>query len=64
MTVQALMMRRAEVLQYVGISHQTLYELMRREEFPRSVKIGPGSVRWRKDQIDKWLESRPTTGAA
>ena len=27
--------------------------------FPEPLKIGPKAIRWRADEIQKWVESRP-----
>lgn len=47
-----------EVREITGYSANHIYRKMRKGEFPRSIKIGPNSVRWRRKDIEAWLESR------
>lgn len=53
------LMTRAEVEEAVGVSRSTIYELMRRDQFPRPLKIGPRNVRWVENEVAAWLQSRP-----
>ena len=41
------------------LSPSTIYRLMREESFPEPIKIGPRAVRWRREEIEDWLASRP-----
>ena len=47
--------RKPFVLQITGLSHSTLYYLMKKGTFPKQVKIGVRAVAWRKLDIDAWL---------
>jgi len=47
--------RKPLVLQITGLSHSTLYYLMKNGTFPSQVKIGQRAVAWRKSDIDAWL---------
>ncbi len=49
--------RKPFVLQITGLSHSTLYYLMKEGRFPSQVKIGQRAVAWRKSDIDNWLNS-------
>lgn len=49
--------RLPEVLAAVGVAERTLYDLMRRGEFPRPAKIGAMSV-WVEDEIAQWQRAR------
>ena len=53
------LLRRREVESLCGIGRSTIYNRLRRGEFPRPVSIGPQSVRWRESAIMEWLDSRP-----
>lgn len=57
------LLRRPEVEARTGLSRSTLYEWMRRGEFPQSVKLGARVVAWRESSISEWLESRETRGS-
>ena len=41
------------------LSPSTIYRLMREEDFPEPIKIGPRAVRWRREEVEEWLASRP-----
>ena len=47
--------RKPFVLSITGLSHSTLYYLMKEGTFPKQVKIGARAVAWRKSDIDAWL---------
>lgn len=49
--------RLREVLPAVGVSERTLYDMMRRGEFPRPAKIGKMSM-WVEDEIEQWQLDR------
>ena len=49
--------RKPFVLQITGLSHSTLYYLMKEGKFPSQVKIGHRAVAWRKTDIEDWLRN-------
>lgn len=53
-------LRRDSVLNRTGIGRSTLYLLMAKGQFPKSIKLTPDgrSVAWREDEIDKWIQER------
>lgn len=54
------LLRRREVEARTGLSRSTLYDWMKRGEFPKPVKLGTRIVAWRETDIVAWLESRKT----
>ena len=50
---------RQEVERRVGLTRSTIYDAMRRGDFPLPLKVGPKAVRWRSSEIEAWVESRP-----
>ena len=54
------LLRCAEVVQRFGIDKTQIYRLMRAGDFPPPVRIGRRSVRWRREDLDRWVASRPT----
>ena len=48
-----------EVVAICGISRSTIYEMIRRDEFPAPVKLGARAVSERRNDIEAWLASRP-----
>ena len=57
------LLRRQEVERIVGLGRSSIYRQMQAEDFPRSVKISRGAVRWRASDIKAWMDSRPVTGS-
>ena len=52
-------LRRPAVEALIGLSRTTIYEMMKRGEFPRPIKITGKAVAWRESDISAWLASRP-----
>ncbi len=44
-----------EVAEMLGLSERTVYRLADVGKMPRPVKIG-AAVRWRKKELDTWIE--------
>ncbi len=57
------LLRRPEVEARTGLSRSTLYDWMKRGEFPVPVKLGARLVAWRESEVTAWLESRETRAA-
>lgn len=57
------LLRRPEVEARTGLSRSTLYDWMKRGEFPQPVKLGTRLVAWRERDVTEWLESRETRTA-
>lgn len=55
-------LRLPAVTQKVGLSRSTIYLMMKRNEFPRSVKLSLRAVGWLQADIDAWLEYRKNSG--
>ena len=53
--------RLPAVVTACGISRSTIYEVIRRGDFPAPVKLGARAVGWRRSDIEAWLESRPAS---
>jgi predicted DNA-binding transcriptional regulator AlpA len=49
---------KAEVLDRIGLSYPTVWNLMRRNEFPRAREMG-GKTVWIESEVDAWILSRP-----
>jgi prophage regulatory protein len=52
------LLKLAEVKNLTGLSHSTIYRWMDAEEFPRPIKLGAASVRWREADLKAWIESK------
>lgn len=57
------LLRRPEVQARTGLSRSTIYDWVKRGEFPRPVKLGTRLVAWRESDISDWLESREKRAA-
>ena len=55
-----ILLRRPEVEARTGLSRSTLYDWMKRGDFPQPVKLGARLVAWRESDVNAWLESRET----
>lgn len=61
--MQETLLRRPVVQALTGLSRSTIYEWMKRGEFPQPVKLGSRLVAWRSSDVTAWLESREPRGA-
>ena len=50
-----------EVRKIVPLSVSYVYQLMSEGRFPRPVQIGRRAVRWRSDELQRWIQSQPHT---
>ena len=55
--------RLGSVLQRTTLSRSHLYNLMKRGEFPKPVRLGARSVAWRVEDIETWIALRPKGGS-
>ena len=56
-------LRRPEVEARTGLSRSTIYDWMKRGEFPKPVALGSRLVGWRESEIDAWLAAREVKAA-
>ena len=61
-TTQPRLLKLSEVREMTRLSTSTIYQLMAEDRFPKPLKIGVRGVRWRLDEIVKWIDSRPRGG--
>ena len=53
-------LRLPEVKRLTGLSRSSLYRLMAKGLFPAQVQISERAVGWREEEVQGWIESRPT----
>ena len=53
------LLRRQEVEKIVGLSCATIYRLMRKGQFPLPIKLGGQTVRWKKSELDAYIDNCP-----
>lgn len=46
-----------KVEERVGIKKSKIYELINTGNFPQPVRLGRRNVRWRSDDIQKWIDA-------
>ncbi len=46
-----------EVTKLIGRSTAAVYDDMKKGEFPRAIKTGARSVRWKSSEVFAWIES-------
>ncbi|AEP29916.1 AlpA family transcriptional regulator [Brumicola nitratireducens] len=51
-------LRRKEVLQLCGIGQTHLYDLIKRNEFPRPVNLTGKIVGWVDNEIQDWIDTK------
>ena len=49
---------KRELLQLVPLSYSSIWDLMRQDQFPLSVRIG-SRVYWRAHEVEKWIADLP-----
>lgn len=55
-----ILLRRPEVEARTGLSRSTIYDWIKRGDFPQPVKLGTRLVAWRESDVAEWLENRET----
>lgn len=56
-------LRRPDVEARTGLSRSTIYDWMKRGEFPKPVALGARLVGWRETDIAAWLAAREVKAA-
>ena len=55
-------LRRPSVEEITGLSRSTIYDLMKKDLFPRPIRLGVRAVGWRESDLVEWLQSRQPSG--
>ncbi|WP_132242910.1 helix-turn-helix transcriptional regulator [Primorskyibacter sedentarius] len=56
------LLRRPDVQARTGLSPSTLYDWMKRGQFPKPVKLGSRLVAWRETEVAEWLKNCKQSG--
>ena len=51
-------LRMREVSRRLGLSQASIYNFIKRGEFPRGLALGGRSVGWRESTLDAWIRER------
>jgi prophage regulatory protein len=56
----ALFLRIGTVVRITGLGRSTIYRLMADAQFPSPVRLTKRVVAWRRTDLERWSEGRPT----
>ena len=56
----ALFIRMAMVIRMTGLGRSTIYRLMAEDKFPSPVRLAKRAIAWRRTDLERWSEGRPT----
>ncbi len=51
-------LRRAEVMERIGVSNITLWRWIQAKKFPAPLELGANTIGWLESDIDDWITSR------
>jgi prophage regulatory protein len=54
-------LRMSSVTRRTGLARSTIYRLIAEQSFPSPVKLAARAVGWRRVDLDRWSESRPSS---
>ena len=52
------LLRRKQVEEMTTLSRSTIYDLMKKGHFPKSIAISPKTIVWRKIDIEQWIREQ------
>ena len=58
-----VLLRCSDVQAMLSVARSQVYDLMKTSGFPRPLRIGSQSVRWRKSDVVEWIDARPEAGS-
>lgn len=50
--------RMKQLVKKVGLCRATLYNMVKKNEFPRQLRIGRRATGWRRSDVLAWMEQR------
>ena len=56
----SLFLRLPAVMKITGLGRSTIYRMVAAKTFPSPVRIANRAIAWRRADLDRWSESRPT----
>lgn len=55
MIEQLQLLKLRDVTRLTSLHHATIYRLMKRDEFPRQIRLGQRRVAWRASEVSDWI---------
>jgi prophage regulatory protein len=53
-------LRMRAVTRMTGLGRSTIYRLVSQDKFPSPVRLANRAVAWRRSDLERWSEARPT----
>jgi prophage regulatory protein len=53
-------LRMPAVTRMTGLGRSTIYRLVAQDKFPSPVRLANRAVAWRRSDLERWSEARPT----
>jgi len=53
-------LRMSAVTRMTGLGRSTIYRLVAQDKFPSPVRLASRAVGWRRSDLERWSEARPT----
>jgi len=53
-------LRMPSVIRRTGLGRSTIYRLIAERKFPSPVRLAGRAVGWRRTDLDRWSEARPS----
>jgi len=58
----ARVIRERNLTALIGLSRSTIRrKIARGEDFPKPIRLGPNSIGWLMEDVERWIESRKET---
>ena len=54
-----VLLRLPQVESTCGLKKSSIYARVKEGTFPAPVRLGPKSVAWRSDEVNRWIDQRP-----
>lgn len=61
---EAPFLKNIEVAKRYGVSRPTIWRWVKEDRFPKAIKFGPASTRWRIADLEAWEQVQASKGRA
>jgi prophage regulatory protein len=58
---RVLIVRMRQLIPMVGLSRSSIYRFISLKQFPAPIRLGDKAVGWRVDEIEDWINARPSS---
>lgn len=60
MTEQLQLLNLRDVTRLTTLHHATIYRMIKRDEFPKQIRISRKRVVWRASEVEAWINRQQT----